>query len=206
MRQESLADANDAGISAFKRGDYEASIRYFERALEFSPYNPTIKHNIERARQKLAAQNAPAPADNNSAWSQLNAAAASSGSAAVAAPSSYSGGVGGTGASYHARTGFDTAAQAPSIPLRFTKYLEPSADPVVPSKRRTPKIRSLEQQRDRARAEAKKLETKRIAPGSAETPPEQKKQQAQVIVEQEKTQLQKVQHLDFSISKELGGK
>ncbi len=223
MRQQALTEANESGISAYRRGDYATALRDFERALEYSPYNPTIKHNIARARQKLAEQNAPAPAvpaTGNSAFAQLNAAANNS-KDAVAAPSlQYSGNVGGTGAPNQARNGFDTAAAAPFIPLKFTKYLSEDADPVVPLRFRTPKIRRLEDARDAARTEAIKLERQRTALAADLAPPkapqqrqpapqqqaaEQKKSEQQQVTKQETVQLKKVQHLDFSIRKELDG-
>lgn len=178
MRQDALANANEGGIAAYRRGDYALAIRYFERALEYSPYNPTIAHNIERARQMLAAQNAPPPAPvtpapkttaapsapaGSRAFDQLKAAADSSSSAVAVPASGYSADLGGTGAPLKARTGFDTKAEITSIPFAFTKYLDTRADPVVPPGRETSAIRSLEQLRDEARSQAVKLETQRAA-------------------------------------------
>jgi tetratricopeptide (TPR) repeat protein len=233
MRQDALANANEGGIAAYKRGDYAMAIRYFERALEYSPYNPTIVHNIERARQMLAAQNTPAPVpaapataaasmggrNGGTAFDQLKAADESS-SAAVSAPASgYSANLGGTGAPVKARTGFDTKAQTIAIPFAFTKYLDARSDPVIPAGRETPAILTLEQLRDEARSQAVKLDAQRTAlarqPDAARAQASEPDAQQvgsnaapqadqQKIVQQEKAALQKIQHLDFSIKDELG--
>jgi tetratricopeptide (TPR) repeat protein len=143
LRHEAYTRAEEAGISAYRRGDYEAAVQYFERALEYDPYNLTIKHNIQRAREKLAEQNAPPPAHSSHAFDQLNAIANGDRAVVQAPRSSYSGNLGGTGAPYGARTGFDTVAPTTPIPFAFTKYLEPGTDPVIPPQRRTPAINAL---------------------------------------------------------------
>jgi tetratricopeptide (TPR) repeat protein len=204
MRQQAFGHANNAGIAAFRRGDYKEAIRDFEEALEYSPYNPTVKHNLEKARERLADQQKPQPdsSASNSAFGQLNAAAASSNSAASADDSAYSGNLGGTAGAGTASRQFDTPTRAPPIPLRFVKYLEPNSDPVVPARRETPRVRQLEKQREQARGEAKKLDIRRTTLDPDSGSSEQKQQQAKVVA-QEKAQLEKIQHLDFSIKKEL---
>ena len=127
LRREAFTRAEDAGVNAYRRGDYAAAIQYFERALQYSPYNPTIKHDIQRAREKLAEQTAPAPAPANrcmgscgsGAFDQLNAIANNSRAAVQAPPSHYSANLGGTGAPNRARGGFDAAVPVASIPLEF---------------------------------------------------------------------------------------
>ena len=118
LRQEAFTKAEGAGISAYRRGDYQAAIEYFERALEHSPYNPVIKHDIERAREKLAEKNASRlSAGSSRAFDQLSAIANNSRAAVQAPRSHYSADIGGTGAPNQARGGFDSAMATKSSRL-----------------------------------------------------------------------------------------
>jgi len=203
LRQEAFTKAEGAGISAYRRGDYQAAIEYFERALEHSPYNPVIKHDIERAREKLAEKNASRlSAGSSRAFDQLSAIANNSRAAVQAPRSHYSADIGGTGAPNQARGGFDSAASLTSIPFGFTKYLEPGADPIVLPRQRTPRIRALEQKRDSARSQAMNLEIRRRA-STLPTATAQQEHERPQVVQREKEKLQEVDLLDLGIEKEL---
>lgn len=48
-----MNEANEMGIAAFARKDWATAIKYFREALEFSPYNPALAKNLQRAEQEL---------------------------------------------------------------------------------------------------------------------------------------------------------
>ena len=56
IREMSMHDANDMGAEAYRSGDYAAAIRYFQRALEVEPDDPTVQGNLRSARAGLTAQ------------------------------------------------------------------------------------------------------------------------------------------------------
>lgn len=60
-RVDAMNDANENGIDCFERGDWNCALRYFELALEYSPYNPSIISNINKAKEKLRGKQQPAP-------------------------------------------------------------------------------------------------------------------------------------------------
>jgi tetratricopeptide (TPR) repeat protein len=54
-RVDAMNGANENGLEAFEKGRWAEAIAYFEEALTFSPYNPSIEHNIRRAKAELKA-------------------------------------------------------------------------------------------------------------------------------------------------------
>ena len=179
-RQQALTTANERGIDAYNHGDYANALAQFELALEYSPYNPTIQHNIEKCKEKLAEQQAPAPASPGGE----NKAAALLGNT-----------LGGAS--------FDTANHVASgLLFKFRKSLSDRYDPVVPAERDTALIKALEEQRNKARTEAQQLDSQRAALEAQPMNTEQKKQDKQIKAEETKD-LKKIQHLNFSIGKDL---
>jgi len=53
-RVDAMNDANEKGIYYFEHRKWDLAIQNFEEALEYSPYNPSLKHNIERAKEEKA--------------------------------------------------------------------------------------------------------------------------------------------------------
>ncbi|RJR15135.1 MAG: hypothetical protein C4581_12910 [Nitrospiraceae bacterium] len=60
-RVDAMNNANENGIDCYERGDWNCALRYFELALEYSPYNPSIISNINKVKEKLRAQVPTAP-------------------------------------------------------------------------------------------------------------------------------------------------
>ncbi|MFH2128265.1 MAG: tetratricopeptide repeat protein [Pseudomonadota bacterium] len=56
LRGMALDEANEIGIAAYSKGDYARAVAYFARALEYDPHNPTLQHNLKRARDRLDGQ------------------------------------------------------------------------------------------------------------------------------------------------------
>lgn len=56
LRGMALDEANETGIAAYNKGDYARAVAYFARALEYDPHNPTLQHNLKRARDRLDEQ------------------------------------------------------------------------------------------------------------------------------------------------------
>ena len=52
-REGRVEDLNEKGFDAYERGDFASAARYFRIALEYDPYNPTLKHNLSRAEEKV---------------------------------------------------------------------------------------------------------------------------------------------------------
>jgi tetratricopeptide (TPR) repeat protein len=55
IRGMRLDEANELGYEAYRKGDFRRAALYFQRALEYAPHNPTLQHNLKRARQHQAA-------------------------------------------------------------------------------------------------------------------------------------------------------
>lgn len=53
-RVDAMNDANEKGIYYFEHRKWDLAIQNFEEALEYSPYNLSLKHNIERAKEEKA--------------------------------------------------------------------------------------------------------------------------------------------------------
>jgi len=68
QRVDAMNDANNNGIDCYEKGDWSCALRYFELALEYSPYNPSIISNINKAKEKLRAQQQPAPVQVQKAY------------------------------------------------------------------------------------------------------------------------------------------
>jgi tetratricopeptide (TPR) repeat protein len=54
VRVDNMNDANDRGIDAYHKGQFGLAIKYFERALEFSPYSYDLKKNLAKAKEGKA--------------------------------------------------------------------------------------------------------------------------------------------------------
>ena len=65
-RQKTFYSAEEAGFRAYQRGDWDAAVRHWKEALAYDPHNPTIEHNLRRAKERKAGASAtsgaPAPA------------------------------------------------------------------------------------------------------------------------------------------------
>lgn len=61
-RVNAMNDANDKGLDCYERKDWNCAIKYFQEALEYSPYNFVLKTNLKKAKeQALKAASRPAP-------------------------------------------------------------------------------------------------------------------------------------------------
>lgn len=56
QRVESMDDANEKGIDCYERRDWQCAIRNFELALQYSPHNPAIISNLNKAKEKAKQQ------------------------------------------------------------------------------------------------------------------------------------------------------
>lgn len=57
-RVNAMNYANEKGIKCFKQGDWNCAVRSFEKALQYSPYNPTLVKNLNRAREEALREQA----------------------------------------------------------------------------------------------------------------------------------------------------
>jgi hypothetical protein len=51
--QEAAEDANDHGVEAYERKDWQTAVNYFRIALEYDPGFEDADYNLKKARQKL---------------------------------------------------------------------------------------------------------------------------------------------------------
>lgn len=57
-----MNDANEKGLACYERKDWNCAIKYFQEALEYSPYNMALKNNIEKAKEEARKEGQrPAP-------------------------------------------------------------------------------------------------------------------------------------------------
>ena len=75
-RAVSFYDASEKGYRAYERKDWATAIHYFKAALSYAPHNPTMNHNLRRARQKQAQAIAAAKRQREQAAARRRAQAA----------------------------------------------------------------------------------------------------------------------------------
>lgn len=51
-RVNAMNNANEKGIKCFKMRDWNCAVRSFEKALQYSPHNPTLVKNLNRAKEE----------------------------------------------------------------------------------------------------------------------------------------------------------
>jgi tetratricopeptide (TPR) repeat protein len=140
QRELSMHDANEKGIEYYSSGDWENAVRAFEEALEYSPGDPTIQQNLEKATAKVRESRAVRELDvieqhSNNARINLNDK---------------------ENASTLTGKGFDTKTSEPSVvDARIS-----GKEPVIPKEKRTQELINLEAQRDTAKTERMLLEKK----------------------------------------------
>jgi len=57
-RVNAMNSANEKGIRCFQQKDWSCAVRSFEKALQYSPYNPTLVKNLNRAREEALREQA----------------------------------------------------------------------------------------------------------------------------------------------------
>ena len=179
---DAALDANDKGVDAYERGNYDAAVGYFAEAHDYAPDNPDFARNLERARQALR---------QSVAARELKSADFHGGDARRLQDEA---------SSAEARRVFDTEGRpsgsldTPPVAAGHRK----GGDPVVPDGRRTPQIVAYERERDALRREIAAFDTqlKTLDP---------KKDAVAIskIKQQKSTGQDKINYLNFSIDAEL---
>lgn len=177
---DAAIDANDRGVDAFARGDYDAAVRYLSEAAEYAPDDSGIQSNLERARaafrQSQAARQGKSTEAHGETARQLRNESASE----------------------QARKGFDTGGKSAGTLDTSTVRGDVKRDPVVPAAKRTAKISSLEKQRAAMRKEIAALDAKRKA-----LDPKKDAVAISKIKQDVSTRESKIDYLNFSITEEL---
>lgn len=144
-RARALKEANERGVGCFQRKEWNCAIRNFQEALAYAPYNPSLQHNLKRAREEAARQSGLAGQQllstvhhGNQAWQ--------SGNSATGRPLSGQG----------FDTGGTNAGTLPP-PVVYNQYYG-YRDPVVAPDKRTPAIDRFERERDSSRKKRAELE------------------------------------------------
>ena len=180
--QEAALDANDRGAEAYKSGDYAGAVKYLSEAFEYSPDDADLQHNLARAQEALR---------QSEAARQLKSVEAHSTTARQLRnePSSM-----------EARLGFDTAGKSAGSLDTSVVYAGDGAakEPVVPDSKRTPKITTMERQRNEAKIKIAALEAKLEA-----LDPQKDSVKISAIKQEESKEGSQVQYLNFSIGEEL---
>ncbi len=52
-RVNAMNYANEKGIKCFRQGDWNCAVKSFEEALQYSPHNPTLVKNLNRAKEEV---------------------------------------------------------------------------------------------------------------------------------------------------------
>lgn len=181
---EAALDANDRGVEAYQNGDYAAAVQYLNEALGYSPDDPDIQHNLERARQALEQSEAARELESAKHHGQVAMQ------------------LGDEAASMEARNVFDTpGADAGTLevpPVVAGDGRWKSNDPVVPHEKHSLAIRFKEWQRDELKQKIQRLEEKRT-----KLDPQKDAVQIAKIKQEESDQQNKIHMLNFSITEEL---
>jgi tetratricopeptide (TPR) repeat protein len=194
--REAAVDAEDKGVDALNRGDFEGAARWFREGLEYAPGDPDLRAYLNQAEQKIrearqaqeARQRQLEAARNTEAVRQLTGTAQTSQEAAR------------TGSSGQAQQGFDTKGVVGSgLPGPvYGGSTGASRDPVVPRERRTPAITAMERQREESRSQIKAAEEKlKILDPSKDAV------QVAKLKQEKSTAESKIQYLNFSIGEAL---
>lgn len=146
-RARALNNANERGIGCFQRKEWNCAIRNFQEALAYAPYNPSLQHNLKRAREEAARQSGLAGQQLLSTVHHGNQAL-QSGNSATGRPLSGQG----------FDTGGSNAGTLPP-PVVYNQYYG-YRDPVVAPDKRTPAIDRIERERDSSRKKRANLETR----------------------------------------------
>lgn len=179
--QEAADDAHDRGVEAYEKGDWQGAARYFKEALEYSPDNPDLLHNLRKAEQKikdsLAGRKLKSAEKHSQAAGQLKGEASSA----------------------EARKGFDTGG-SPAGALSLTTVVgsEGFKEPFVPPAKRTPAIANLEQKRSKAKLELQALDEK-----IKKMDPQKDAVQISQIKQQKSTVTNQIHYYNFQIGEEL---
>jgi hypothetical protein len=144
--REAADDAEDRGVAAYGRCDWSAAVQYFREALEYAPDDSGIRANLETAQRHLDA----ARSDAQVAELKRRAEASESAQELVAAAKQRPANASAEAHTTAARNVFDNKAAAAGT-LSVAAPTAVKGDPIVPLEKRTPKITSLENDRQAAR-------------------------------------------------------
>lgn len=179
---EAAQDSDDKGVEAYERGDYAGAVRYFKEALDYSPNDGNIRHNLQRAQQRLrdaeAARQLKSTQYHSTTAAPLNKEPASA----------------------EARQGFDTGGK-PAGTLNDSAVNAGAGggrDPIVPASKRTPRITALEHERDEVKKSIAALEAERMTLN-----PKTDAVKISEIKQRESQAENKIHYLNMSISADL---
>lgn len=195
--REAAQDAEDRGVDAYEKGDFEGAARWFREALEFAPDDEGMRANLAKAEQRARAAREAREAEqrrlaelarNTEAARQLRSVERHSTDAAPG------------GSSAQAGRGFDTAGRnVGGLPAPvYAGGAGRPTDRVVPPEKRTPAIAALERQRTESKQKLKELDEK-----LAKLDPRKDAVEIAKVKQEKSTQEGKVNYLNFSIGEAL---
>jgi tetratricopeptide (TPR) repeat protein len=194
---EAAQDAEDHGVAAYEKGDFEGAARWFKEALEFAPDDDGMRANLAKAEQRARTAREAREAEqrrlaeaarNTEATRQLMSVQKHS---TEAAPG---------GSSAQAGIGIDTGGKrAGGLPGPvYAGGAGRPTDRVVPPERRTPAIAALESQRTESKQKLKELDEKLV-----KLDPRKDTVEIAKVKQEKSTQEGKVNYLNFSIGEVL---
>lgn len=146
-RANALKAANERGYSCYDRKDWNCAIRYFQEALSYAPYNPTLQYNLRRAREQADRQGGTAGHQLQSAVHHGNQAIQSGNAGSQRELG---------GQVFDSKGNNVGGLKPPVVYSQATFYREP----VVTAANRTPAIAKFEKERETSKKKRAELETR----------------------------------------------
>lgn len=195
--REAADDANDKGVEFAEKGDWSNAKKYLLEALEYSPDDENIKHNLRRVEEyaRKAEQDRIAKQKASDAARQLKS---------VEHHGTVAKDLSREPSSLESRKGFDTGGdRAGSLDAMVVDGRNTGKEPVIPKEKRTTTVTTLEKQRDEVKTRRIDLE-KNVAKmeEKASKTPEETVALAKLKQEVSTTKNKEI-FLNFSISEEL---